>query len=471
MRSLTIRARVALCYGLVVVAVLLIVALAVSIVHERIGIARIDTELAGSMRAIDGIVENEIGEQLALPDAAREALKELELPQLGVAVLDTDGGLLASRASGVAALSTDLLVAKSAATVPDTIAGSNVRVAASTWNHGPASYRIVAWAPLGPFERERTTLQNTMRISIPVAALAAMLGGWLIARWALRPLTSMAADAAALDHHRLGGRLPVTNPGDELGRLGSAFNALLDRLSSVLQAQRRFMADASHEIRTPVSIARTAAQVTLSATARPEADYRDSLDVIDAQMRRLARIVDDMFMLALADLHARPLEPADLYLNEIVADCVRAGRVLASPRGVQIEVSGDAPDIPARGDESLLRQLVMNLLDNAIRHTPDEGRVRVAVARHGDTAELSIEDSGPGVPRADQQRVFERFVRLSAPSSSGGGGLGLAIARWIADQHGGQLRLDGSGDASSRFVLTLPLQAPVSGRGSEPLGA
>jgi len=388
------------------------------------------------------------------PRAAREALKELELPEIGVAILSETGSVLATHASGVSPIPAAQFPLESAAEAPHTLAAGNVRIGASRWRRGGDSYRIVGWVPLAPFERERRTLQNTMRLSIPIAALAAMLGGWLIGRWALQPLTSMAAHAAFIDHRRLDSRLPVTNAGDELGRLGTAFNALLDRLASVLQAQRQFMADASHELRTPVSIARTAAQVTLSSS-RAEAEYRDSLSVINAQMRRLTQVVDDMFMLALADLDARPLERSELYFNEIVADCVRSGRVLALPRGVQVDLAGDDVDIATRGDEGLLRQLVMNLLDNGIRHAPDGGHVRVALRRDGDIAELSIEDSGAGIPAAEQGRVFERFVRLGRPGA--GGGLGLAIARWVAEQHGGHLRVDGSGPSSSRFVLTLPV--------------
>jgi signal transduction histidine kinase len=295
-----------------------------------------------------------------------------------------------------------------------------------------------------------------VRVGIPIAALAAMIAGWLIGRWALQPLMAMAADAAAIDHRSLENRLPVTPQRDELGRLGAAFNALLDRLVVVLRAQRRFMADASHELRTPVSVARTAAQVTLSTTTRTEAEYRDSLEVIATQMRRLTRVVDDMFMLALADLDARPLEARDLYLDEIVGDCVRAATVLASARNVRIDY-GHVGEIAARGDEALLRQLVMNLLDNAVRHTPSAGTVTVSLQRHDGRAELAVEDSGPGVPAAEQGRVFERFVRLAPSGAGGGAGLGLAIARWVAEQHGGRLSLGGEGDASSRFVLTLPV--------------
>jgi len=458
MTRLTIRTRVAIWYGAVIVGVLLIVALAISIVYEHIGLQRVDGEIEDAARTLDGVLVNELREEATLPRAAEGALHELDLPGTGVAVIATDGTLLARRASGVPDAPVADISREQAGAPARTLSAARVRIAASAWRHADAAYTIVTWMSLQPLDRERATLQQTMGWAIPIAALAAMLGGWLITRWALRPLTTMARDAASIDHRRLDRRLTIINATDELGRLGAAFNAVVDRLATVVQAQRRFMADASHELRTPVSIAQTATQVTLSAEGRSEAEYRESLSIIETQMRRLTRVVGDMFMLALADLDARPLEPTDLYLNEIVSDSARAARVLGRTRQVSIEVSGDGVDVPMRGDEGLLRQLVMNLLDNAVRHAPHGGRVQVAVQGRINSVELSVEDSGPGVPAGDHTRVFERFVRLGPPGSGGGAGLGLAIAQWIAEQHGGTLRVDGGGQASSRFVLTLPVE-------------
>ncbi len=464
MSRLTIRTRVAIWYGAVIVVVLLVVALAVSIVYERIGLQRIDGEIEDAARTLDGVIINELREEATLPLAARGALHELELPGTGVAIIATDGTVLATRASGVPDSPIAELSREQPGAPARTLSTARIRIAASAWQHGATAYTIVTWTSLIPLDRERATLQQTMWLAIPFAAVAAMLGGWLIARWALQPLTAMAGDAASIDHRRLDGRLTIVNATDELGRLGAAFNAVLDRLSTVVQAQRQFMADASHELRTPVSIAQTATQVTLAAKDRSESEYRESLAIIETQMRRLTRVVGDMFMLALADLDARPLEPADLYLNEIISDCARAARVLGAPRQVSIEVSGAAADVPMCGDEGLLRQLVMNLLDNAVRHAPHGGRVQVALQRRTASVELSVEDSGAGVPAGDHARIFERFVRIGPPGSGGGAGLGLAIAQWIARQHGGTLRIAGDGQASSRFVLTLPFGPATTDR-------
>ncbi len=456
MRRLSIRARLAVWYVAVMLVVLSVLAVAVSVVHQRLVLEGIDEHLQGDIVALAGVVANELDEGLDLQAAALDALNELELLGSGIAVVSPEGEILATRLSGAPALPMSTILAAGSPVVSTPPGGTPVRLVSSDRAHRSHRFRVVAWTLLAPSETERATVQNTIRAIIPVALLVAATGGWLLGWRALRPLSAMAAQADRIDHRRLDERLPVPNPDDELGRLGMAFNALLDRLSSAVQAQRRFMADASHELRTPVSIARTTAQVTLRGTVRTEAEYRESLEVVSAQTLRLTKMVDDMFMLALADIDARPLAVRDLYVDELVKDCVRAVRVLAGTRDITVDVDA-AADIQTRGDEGLLRQLMMNLLENAVRHTPDGGAVRVTARVSGSFVELAVEDSGPGVPKEDRDRIFERFVRLAPAGSEGGAGLGLPIARWIAERHRGTLQVDSRPAAGGRFVVMLPL--------------
>jgi len=169
---------------------------------------------------------------------------------------------------------------------------------------------------------------------------------------------------------------------------------------------------------------------------------------------RMTRMVDDMFSLALADLDARPLQLEEVYLNEVVTDCVGAAQVLAGARSVSVQALAPA-DVQMQADESLLRQMILNLVENAVRHTPPNGSVLVSLDADPDRARISVSDTGPGIPEVERERIFERFVRLDAATD--GGGLGLPIARWVAQLHRGTLTLESSGPGGSRFVAVLPL--------------
>jgi two-component system, OmpR family, sensor kinase len=270
----------------------------------------------------------------------------------------------------------------------------------------------------------------------------------------------MASQAESIGSHNLDARLSIANPADELGTLGHAFNRLLERLAAALQQQRVFMAEASHQLRTPVSVIRTAAQVMLSREHRPEEEYRESLDVVARQAQRLTKSVDDMFILALADAQARPLHVAPLYFDELVGEVIDDLRVVADSR--QVTLRGDsAGEAPLVGDEYLLRQMLTNLIENAIRYAPRGGTVTVMVRLAPATLTVTVTDTGPGIAPSDADRIFERFVHLDRPGSESGGGLGLPIARWIAEAHGGTLLLASTGPAGSQFVITLPQSSSV----------
>ena len=286
-----------------------------------------------------------------------------------------------------------------------------------------------------------------------IALVIAAAGGWVVGRQTLAPLTVMATQATAITEHHPTARLTATNPDDELGRFATAFNELLDRLAVVINSQRQFMADTSHELRTPVSVVRTTAQVTLARTSRTEADYRDALRIVGEQSVRLSRLVDAMFLLSRAEADGLPLVPEPLYVDEVVSESARAAQVLADQRGVVIRTSG-ATEATFTGDNALLRQMIGNLLDNAVRHARPHGEVHASVSTTPKEIAIVISDDGLGVPAEQRQRIFERFVRFDSDST--GAGLGLPIAKWIAEAHGGRLSLNPS-PVGARFRIVLPL--------------
>lgn len=453
--TLSIRARLTLWYTAVLSLVLAASAAGFYVVQWRLRLAQLDAELARTSALVAHLVPIELDEGQGLPAAAREALEDVQVPGRSVAVFDAVGAHLSGGWEGLPPMGSAGLGETDGARTVDTSGGA-FRLHSTRQQHGGVTYVVGTAESLAPVEEELRVLRRTLLAGVLFALVLAAGGGWWIARQALRPVTEMATQASRISDRTPGRRLTADNPGDELGRLAGAFNDLLTRLESALSAQRRFMADASHELRTPVSVARTAAEVALSRERRSEDEYRDCLDVVAAQTRRLARIVEDLFTLARADAAALPVELRPLYLDELVAECVKAARVLAAPAGVRVDEDGPR-DLEARGDERMLRQMLMNLLDNAVRHTPAGGGVRVDVRASPETFEVAVTDGGPGIPEAEHERIFERFVRLDpARPSSEGAGLGLPIARAIAAAHGGTLVLARSDPSGSTFVVRLP---------------
>ena len=455
--ALSIRARLALWYSLVMLATLVAAALVLSALHMRLGLNRLDRGLEGNLVTATIGVDHELDEGLDLRQAVTDALSELELPGSGVAILDPRSAVLGTRASGVPTPAEATLREVYAQPISVNVEGQAARIRTIWHARRGYTYRLVVWTSLAPFEAERATVMRTLWLAMPAGLLLAAAGGWVIGWRLLAPLSSMVRQANAIDDRRLDARLTVPGTDDELSTLATAFNSLLDRVAAAFQAQRRFMADASHQLRTPLSIARTAAQVTLAKPERTVAEYRESLGTVARQTERLTHMVDDMFELALADLDARPLQLEEVYLDEIVNECVSSARVLADEHAVTVAARTPA-DVQMQADQSLLRQMILNLVENAVRHTPVGGSVQVAVEADANRAEIAVSDTGPGVPEPDRERIFDRFVRLDATGSDGGGGLGLPIARRVAQLHGGTLALESTGPGGSRFVAVLPLR-------------
>lgn len=453
---LSIRARLTLWYTAALSLVLAVSGAALYLHQSRAQVARVDEELARGGNLLARAVAREIEEGLDLPEAARDALEDIEIPGRSLAVFDASGAVVLGRWEGLPQEASDGAGERGTTFLTVTPPARSVRIHRARHRQGDTTFEIGVAESLMALELELARLRDSLVSSLLFGLLLAVGGGWWIARGALRPVELLAAQAGRITGRTLGDRLTPANPKDELGQLAKAFNDLLARLEAALQQQRQFMADASHELRTPVSVARTAIEVTLSRIGRLEEEYRDSLGVVAAQMRRLTRLVEDMFTLARADAAGLPLERAALYLDELVADCVKEGRVLAGAKGVRLESRGPS-DLEANGDEPRLRRMLMNLVENAVRHTASGGLVRIDVARVAATVELAVTDSGPGIPEADRDRVFARFVRLDPSRGREGAGLGLPIARAIAEAHGGTLSLARSDTSGSTFLVCLPL--------------
>jgi signal transduction histidine kinase len=324
------------------------------------------------------------------------------------------------------------------------------------------TFVLVVASPLSDLARDQRDVRQALVFGIPMALLAAAGGGLWLASVGLRPVSMMARRAASIPptgEDDLGP--PVRD--DEIGQLTTAFNALVARLRSALHTQRQFMADASHELRNPVSVIRTASDVALSRAHRVEAEYREALAMTAAQSRRLGTLVDDMLVLARADAGGYPLRPTDFILDDVIDECRQAVSVQAATRGVTVTATG-LSDLAMHADQELLGRLLVNLLQNAVQHTPSGGAVGVDVSVGDGQVRIRVTDSGHGIAPEDRARIFDRFVQLDPSRRAEGAGLGLTIARWIAEAHGGSLIVESSGADGSTFRVAIPLAGGAASR-------
>lgn len=335
--------------------------------------------------------------------------------------------------------------------------------------------------------RERQNFLWALATLTPLALILAGGGGWLLARRALRPVDQMTQAARRIGAERLAERLEGAETDDELGRLARTLNEMLARLEAGFAQVRRFSADASHELRTPLTILKGEIEVALRC-AREPAEYERVLHSALEEVERMARLVDDLLMLSRADAGALRWEKGPVELDRLVEEVAKLGELLGRARDVAVVIRGLEPLI-AHGDEQRLRQLLLNLVDNAVKYTRPAGRVTLALRRAGGTpgdpaapqpesapspplpeppnppasgwAEIVVQDTGAGIPPEALPRIFERFYRVDDARSreAGGTGLGLCIAKAIADAHGGRIEVESALGVGSAFTVRLPIAA------------
>jgi heavy metal sensor kinase len=319
-----------------------------------------------------------------------------------------------------------------------------------------SSYRVAAAVEETSLRDTLWTLAVILAMGIPFAAGLAIAGGYFLAGRLLSPVGAMARRAREITAESLAKRLPVDNAQDEFGLLATVFNDTLSRLQDAFERLRRFTADASHELRTPLTAMRSVGEVALQNTLDAVA-YRDVIGSMLEEVDRLTRLVESLLILTRADSGRVQLASEALDLGGLAGHVIDQLRVLADEK--QQELSLKAPmRVYATVDAALIRHALMNLIHNAIKYTPNGGTITVEVIATGGRAMIEVRDTGPGIPAAHRDRIFDRFYRVDTSRSSeeGGVGLGLAIARWAVEANGGQIEL-ASGEADgSLFRVILP---------------
>lgn len=295
-----------------------------------------------------------------------------------------------------------------------------------------------------------------------VFLVVAIAGGLFLSRQALRPVAASIRTARRLDPANLSERLPRTGANDEIDELAGTINGLLDRLAAYHAQVIRFTADASHELRSPLAAMRAAVEVALQRP-REVAAYREVLASLGEQCERLTSLVNGLLLLARADAGEVPLCEQVVDLTSLAEEVAEMFEYLAEEQEIQLVTETTAPAlVPVLGDPSRLRQLVTNLLDNAIRFTNPTGTVTLRVETRGDRALLQVQDTGQGISPDHLPHVFERFYQEDAARTSGGCGLGLSICRWIVKAHGGSIEVESQDGQGTSFTVTLPLTAAAT---------
>jgi two-component system, OmpR family, sensor kinase len=464
LRIESVRGRLTLYYVSVLAAALIIVGALIYVLLARALYVRVDENLQAGVRIATTSLSNDLGEGQDYQDAARSTAAEQTSSEQMLAIYDRNGGLLAESGRDgdldirLPPLDTIPDGEELLETVLESDGDDRHRLAFRGVSIPPFEYIVVVGADLEPMDEELEFLRGILAYVVPIALCIAGIGGSFLARQSLSPVVAMADRARKIGVENLSERLPVGNRRDELAHLAETFNELLGRLEASLIQQRQFMADASHELRTPVATTRTAASVALQQEHRDEAEYRDTLRIVEQQAVRLSRVVDDMFTLARADAGNYPVRMTPMYLDEVIDEVVRAARVVASTRNVAIDPMS-VPSATFTGDEDLIRRMLVNLIDNAVRHAPAGSTVRIDLDGTDTGYAIAVRDQGPGIPPEIRTHIFERFFRSDLsrrPDAHDGAGLGLALARWIANAHGGDVVLARSTQAGSTFVITLP---------------
>lgn len=305
-----------------------------------------------------------------------------------------------------------------------------------------------------------------LALGLPFILLAASLGGWFLANNALNPIDRITRAARQISADDLHQRLNLQLPNDEVGRLAATFDQMLARLDGAFERQKRFIADASHEMRTPLTILKGDVEVALNRP-RSAGEYRETLEMVNQTTDRMTALVEELFLLARADNHPFPLQVEPFDLADLL--CRDVARLM--PRAFEKNITLDLDTPPAlqiEADPAKLSRLLLNLIDNAIKYSNSGAAVTVTAAIEHDQARIAIADTGPGIGPEHLPHLFERFYRVdqarsrhaAGPDGGSGAGLGLSIAAWLAEIHGGRIEVESQVGQGTTFIVWLPCSGP-----------
>jgi heavy metal sensor kinase len=322
---------------------------------------------------------------------------------------------------------------------------------------GGRQYTIETAIPVNGVRRTLRNLQAVFVLLFPAFLVVAAFGSYSVSRYALSPVDDMTSLARSINESNVNRRLPKLQTHDELQRLSDTLNQMLARIESSFARVRQFTADASHELRTPISLIRTEAELSLRRVSRSEEEYRSDLTHIDTESVRTSQLLESLLTLARADSGAGDLILQPLVANELIADIAKASEPLFELAKLQFEVTLPSEMAMVQADETTIRRMIFILLDNARKYTLEGGRVNLRLELESRKVLISVEDNGIGIDAQHLPRIFDRFYRVekARSRSQGGVGLGLALADWIAKQHHTQITVQSLPGEGSCFAFAL----------------
>ena len=459
----TLRSRLTILYGVLLAAALAIYATGSALYFLHDLIRQLDASLDSDLETVEGILSFSSGGGIVLASHEGEARSEDSDRGYLLEVWSPDGNLLyrSEERNGLSLGPLPQLQQGRWREKPHSYRLANhQRVRVTSRLHHMQGRVVVVRLALSeePLWDEFWDMVSVLGFGLPVIVLLIGFTGYIVAGRAIQPVESMAQRAGRINAEHLNERLQIENPDDELGRLGTAFNQTLARLETSFEQLRRFTADASHELRTPLTAIRSVGEVALQNHGDAPY-YRDMIGSMLEEVDRLTRLVESLLTISRADAGHIHLQKSSIRLLDLAQESAALLDVLAEEKNQTIVVDGD-PSVTIQADRLILRQALINLIDNAVKYSPDGGKIRVDVHAAQGNAVVEVGDSGPGIPPEHAEKVFERFYRVDKARSraEGGAGLGLSIVQWSISAHGGRVDLDRNVASGCTFVIHLPLE-------------
>jgi heavy metal sensor kinase len=423
----------------------------------------VDNDLTNRLSGVQRFVNWQVGRGRQMP-AIREEFAEHSVMGLGggtFQVCDSRGAVLyrsASLASFTVEIAAPGELGGSVRYETRHVGGRSLRVASQAIEVNGKPFTIQVIEPLHEFEESLEHFESIIAVLAPLLLIVASFWGYWISHRALTPVDRITREARSISISNLSARLAVPASNDELERLSTALNQMLDRLDKSVQQIRQFTSDASHELRAPLTLIHAITEFSLRRE-RSREELLEGMQKVKLEERRMTKLVDDLLVLARADSDEDDVRGQSIDLGSVLLETYERTQILAKPKAIHVSENISPEAIEVNGDGQALSRLFLILVDNAVKYTPDRGSVKIELSQDGNWAVAAIQDTGIGIAPEDQPYIFDRFWRADKVRSReiGGTGLGLSIARWVVRQHRGNIDVRSEPGKGSTFTVRIPL--------------